>query len=110
MASGGSKAGRASDAAIAGLLQARCPACSGELTSTSFGPHARVWAGTVLRVPIRDLEPPIAFAYVDFEGGPRLLCHVAIPPGSSAEALPPGTTVVVAGSTAAGDPLVRRVR
>jgi hypothetical protein len=61
-------------------------------------------------VPIRDLEPPIAFAYVDFDGGPRLLCHVATDPGSSAEALPPGTAVVLDGSTAAGDPLVRRVR
>jgi uncharacterized OB-fold protein len=87
----------------------RCPACRGTLAPKAFGPHGRVWAGTVLRVPIADREPPIALAYVDFADGPRLLCHVATETGGNAEALPPGTVVVVAGTTAAGDPLIRCV-
>lgn len=88
----------------------RCPACQGVLAPQSFGPDARVWAGTVLRVPIHDRTPPIAFAWVDFEGGPRLLCHVSVEPGSEPEALLPGTSVVLAGVSPEGDPLVRRVR
>jgi uncharacterized OB-fold protein len=35
-----------------------------------------VWSATVLRVPLPGREPPIALAYVDLDGGPRVLGHI----------------------------------
>jgi uncharacterized protein len=53
---------------------ARCPSCGGPMTQGI--PHAstgRVWSSTVIRIPIGDRVPPIGYAYVDLDDGPRVL-------------------------------------
>lgn len=85
----------------------RCPECSQPMTPCTFGARGRVFASTVLRVPVPGREPPYGLAYVDMipdEGsGPRILAHS----DPTAGALPPGSIVELIGLTTEGDPLVR---
>lgn len=85
-----------------------CPVCRGPLSQQRYGPGGTVWAGTVIRVPVADREPPIAIAYVDLDEGPRVLFHVELPAPEAGPATP-GSRVEVAGVTERGDPLVRCV-
>lgn len=55
----------------------RCPECRSGLEDTSFGPGGVVWAATVVRIPVPGRTPPYTLAYVDLDGGPRVLAHVA---------------------------------
>lgn len=81
----------------------RCPECGGEPHEAVFGPSGTVWSSTVVRVPVPGRTPPYGLAYVDLDGGPRILAHVA---GSAAERVAPGTRVTVVGQTDDGDVLV----
>ena len=47
--------------------------------------------------------PPATLAYVNLDGGPRLLAHL---PNGSSEALPPGARVRLLGRNEHGDPMV----
>lgn len=80
-----------------------CPECGGQVRPASFGPDGTVWSSTVLRIRVSDRLPPAALAYVDLDGGPRLLAHL---PDGSSEALPPGARVRMIGRNEHGDPLV----
>lgn len=85
-----------------------CPVCRGPLSPQRYGPGGTVWAGTVIRVPVADRQPPMSIAYVDLDDGPRVLFHVE-PPEPEAGAAAPGTRVEIAGLTDRGDPQVRCV-
>ncbi len=76
----------------------RCPVCRGELAPAQFGPTGTVAASTVLRVRVPGRTPPYAIAYLDLDGGPRVLVHT---PGD--RALRPGTSARVVGATPLGD-------
>lgn len=80
-----------------------CPECGGQVRPASFGPDGTVWSSTVLRIRVSDRLPPAALAYVDLDGGPRLLAHL---PDGSSDALPPGARVRLVGRNEHGDPLV----
>lgn len=80
----------------------RCPACRGALEPTDLGPGGTVWSSTVIRFRLPHREPPYVLAYVDLDGGGRVLAHV-----SAADApVVVGTRVRVAGTTVEGDPMV----
>jgi uncharacterized OB-fold protein len=76
----------------------RCPRCAGTVATAEFGPGGVVWASTVVRVAVPGREPPYGLAYVDLEGGPRILAHT---PGDAA--LPVGSPVRLTGKNAHGD-------
>lgn len=78
-----------------------CPRCRGELTPRRFGPRGVVWSSTVFRVPLPDRKPPWVLAYVDLDGGPRILAHVDGP----ARRVPIGSIVELRGRSPHGDPL-----
>jgi uncharacterized OB-fold protein len=59
-----------------------------------------VWSATVLRVPLPGREPPIALAYVDLDGGPRILGHIRT---HSEHRLTAGTKVHGVGLSSDGD-------
>ena len=82
--------------------RARCPDCRGELVEAPFGPGGHVWSATVVRIPVPGRQPPYAVAYVDLDGGPRVLAHVA----EVTEAPVPGTAVRLTGSNELGDVMV----
>jgi uncharacterized OB-fold protein len=79
----------------------RCPVCGGRLLPARFGPEGTVWASTVVRVPVAGRRPPYGLAYVDVDGGPRVLVHVDGPAGGP---VPVGARVALAGPGPAGDP------
>jgi hypothetical protein len=72
----------------------------------TFGPRGTVFSATVIRISVSDRVPPYGLAYVDLDGGPRILAHVT----STDSALDSGELVVVAGATPDGDPLVRSLQ
>lgn len=76
----------------------RCPECYCPLEEAVFGPGGRVWASTVVRVPVPGRVPPYGLAYVDVDDGPRVLAHTGgdVP-------LAVGSRVRLAGLTAEGD-------
>lgn len=80
-----------------------CPECGGEVRPASFGPEGTVWSSTVLRIRVGGRTPPATLAYVNLDGGPRLLAHL---PNGSSEALPPGARVRLLGRNEHGDPMV----
>jgi uncharacterized protein len=82
---------------VAGTVPA-CPRCGGETAATAAGPRGRVWAATVVRIPVPGRTPPYGLAYVDLDDGPRVLAHTA-----GDEALAVGSTVELAPQSAAGD-------
>ena len=55
----------------------RCPVCAAAVEVATFGPDGVVWSSTVVRVPTPERTPPYTLAYVDLDGGPRILAHVA---------------------------------
>jgi uncharacterized protein len=83
--------------AVAGTLAA-CPRCGGETVASEAGPGGRVWASTVVRIPVPGRTPPYGLAYVDLDDGPRVLAHF---PGDAALAV--GSTVVLAPQSDDGD-------
>jgi uncharacterized OB-fold protein len=86
----------------------RCPVCHGSLTPARFGPGGVVWSGTVLRTPVADRTPPIGLAYVDFDEGPRVLCHFGDDlAGAEPEVPTVGARVELMGLTDLNDPKVR---
>ena len=78
----------------------RCPVCGGHTSPATFARTGTVFSGTVLRIPVGDRQPPISLAYVDLDGGPRVLGHGEDPE----RALRPSERVTLVGTTAAGDP------
>ena len=80
----------------------RCAQCGTPLVAAEFGPAGTVWSSTVVRVPVPGRMPPYAVGYIDFDDGPRVLCHL-----DAIEERPPvGTRVAICGSTTDGDVLV----
>jgi len=75
------------------------------MATTAFGPRGTVFSSTVLRIPVPDRTPPLTLAYVDVDGGPRILAHVDGPD----EALAPNSRVALSGWTGMGDPVVRKL-
>ena len=84
----------------AGELPA-CPLCGADVSPAHSGPRGKVWASTVVRIPVPGREPPYGLAYVDLEDGPRILAHT---PGDAA--LPVGSNVELGPLSEAGDPTV----
>lgn len=82
----------------------RCPECGGTSVPARFGPGGTVFSATVLRVGVPGRTPPYGLAYVDVDGGPRILAHVD---GDHERALPPSSRAVLCGWSEAGDPMVR---
>lgn len=77
-----------------------CPICRGKLADAVWGPTGRVWSSTVLRVPLPGRTPPMILAYVDLDGGPRVLGHVA---SKRVERLHAGVRVALVGASPEGD-------
>ncbi len=85
----------------------RCPVCGhGSMAPTTFGPGGTVFSSTVLRIPVPGRTPPFTLAYVDMDGGPRILTHVE----GADEALAPGRRVKLSGWNHHGDPTVQELR
>jgi uncharacterized OB-fold protein len=82
---------------VAGEVPA-CPLCGGVMRPAAAGPRGRVWAATVVRIPVPGRAPPYGLAYVDLENGPRVLAHT---PGEQPLAV--GLEVELAAPGAAGD-------
>lgn len=68
----------------------RCPACGGPSETSFFPASGTVWASTLLHIGVGDRTPPFAFAYVDLDGGPRVLAPLDAP-----AVLDPGTRVAL---------------
>ena len=82
------------------LRVARCTRCrAAALEPASFGPDGTVWSTTTLHVAAGGRSAPYTLAYVDLDGGPRVLAHVDAP-------VEIGARVQLAGVTAHGDPRV----
>lgn len=79
----------------------RCVACGGDHVADRFGPTGTVWSATVVRVPAGDRQPPYGLAYVDLDGGPRILTHT----GGDGR-LSVGAVVALVAPTDDGDPRV----
>ena len=79
-----------------------CPSCGGSLRVAHFGPAGTVWAVTGVHVDVQDRPVPYRLAYVDLDGGPRILAHVA----DDAPLTAVGDRVTLTATTAAGDPRV----
>ncbi len=75
-----------------------CPRCGAPTTAGAAGPRGRVWASTVVRIPVPGRTPPYGLAYVDLDGGPRVLAHSA-----GKEPLAVGSVVELAPQSGAGD-------
>ena len=54
----------------------RCPRCGGENEEARFGAEGAIWSTTTIHVPSGGREAPYTLAYVDLDGGPRVLAHV----------------------------------
>ncbi len=102
------------------VVPPRCPVCGGAtMEIATFGPGATVFTATILRIPVPGREPPYGLAYVDLDGGPRILVHVidsetgetgglrSAGDGRPARPLVPGSRVRLVGWTEHGDPAVR---
>lgn len=66
----------------------RCPWCGARSEDTSFPARGSVWSSTVVHIDVGARKPPYALAYVDLDGGPRVLTLLSRPEG-----LPHGTRV-----------------
>lgn len=85
---------------VAGEVPA-CPRCGGETAPSAAGPGGRVWAATVVRIPVPGRTPPYGLAYVDLDDGPRVLAHTR-----GEAALPVGAVVKLAPQSEDGDLVV----
>ena len=82
------------------LRVARCTRCrAAALEPATFGPNGTVWSTTTLHVASGGRSAPYTLAYVDLDGGPRVLGHVDAP-------VEVGARVKLAGTSAQGDPRV----
>ena len=55
----------------------RCSRCRGPVQPARFGPEGTIWATTVVHIAAEPGgEAPYALAYVDLDGGPRVLLHL----------------------------------
>ena len=70
-----------------------CPVCHAPVEPAGFAPTGRVWSSTVVGIPVTTRRPPFGLAYVDLDGGPRVLVHLAEP-----AVLPAGTRVRIIGT------------
>ena len=71
-----------------------CPACQvRSQEEAAFGPGGTVWSSTLVHIPVGRWKPPYAVAYVDLDGGPRVLTHLR-----EAAVLRAGTRVRIVGS------------
>jgi uncharacterized OB-fold protein len=53
---------------------ARCPSCGGPMIQgVRHASTGRVWSSTVIRIPVGQRVPPIGYAYIDLDDGPRVL-------------------------------------
>ncbi len=82
-----------------------CPVCRARVSRDNFGPGGTVFAATVLRIALPERPPPYGLAYVDLDGGPRILAH-GYADRDTCRPLAPGDRVRLTGQTALGDPLV----
>lgn len=57
----------------------RCPGCGGATTTARFSARGTVWASTVVHIPVGDRQAPFGLAYVDIDGGPRVLALTGDP-------------------------------
>jgi uncharacterized OB-fold protein len=98
-------AGRAcrSCGAVAAFAWPRCPECGSEVEPAEFGPDGTVWSSTVVRIPVPGRTPPYALAYVDLDGGPRVLAHVT---GPTDAPVPIGRRVRLSSPSSDGDVVV----
>jgi uncharacterized OB-fold protein len=64
---------------VAAFAWPACPACGGPVEPARFGPEGTVWSATVVRIPVPGRTPPYGLAYVDLDGGPRVLAHTGGP-------------------------------
>ncbi|SNS35630.1 Zn-ribbon domain-containing OB-fold protein [Rhodococcoides kyotonense] len=69
-----------------------CPVCRGSLAPDTFSPSGRLWASTLVAIPVGNRTPPFALGYIDLDDGPRVLAHLAEP-----TSLPIDTRVTVTG-------------
>lgn len=83
----------------------RCPSCREQMTPARFGPEGVVWSSTVVHLDAVGHEAPYALAYLDLDGGPRVLVHVRRSPGASVVPAEVGTRLRLAGLTADGQPV-----
>ncbi|MDP9821903.1 Zn-ribbon domain-containing OB-fold protein [Nocardioides massiliensis] len=81
-----------------------CAVCRGPVAEARFGPDGVVWSATVVRIAVGDRTPPYALAYVDLDGGPRVLAHV-----DGQESAPPVGSRVRLVAPTAGDVTVEVV-
>lgn len=57
----------------AAFARPRCQVCRGPVEPAAFGPLGTVWSSTVVRVDLPGAPAPRGLAYVDVDGGPRVL-------------------------------------
>ena len=81
----------------------RCRRCLSEVAPARFGPDGSVWAAATVHLAVDHRTPPFTLAYVDLDGGPRVLTLI-----DGAGALPVGTRVTIVGDRD-GDIVVREV-
>ncbi|TAM73049.1 OB-fold domain-containing protein [Mycobacterium sp.] len=82
-----------------------CPVCRAQVSRAEFGPAGTVFAATILRIALPERPPPYGLAYVDLDGGPRILAH-GYADRDTCRPLAPGDRVRLTGRTALGDPFV----
>lgn len=77
------------------------------MAAADFGPEGTVWATTTIHVASGDRAAPYTLAYVDLDGGPRILAHVEDGPLLDLHVAERARLV---GLTTQGDPHVAVVR
>lgn len=69
------------------------------MAQAALGPEGEIWSATVIRVPVPNRTSPYVIAYVDLDGGTRVLAHLP----SAQEAPPVGSRVRLCASSDNGD-------
>jgi uncharacterized protein len=54
----------------------RCERCLGGTAPTRFGPGGIVWSSATVHLRVGHRPPPFTLAYVDLDGGPRVLARL----------------------------------
>lgn len=54
----------------------RCRRCLSAVEPARFGPDGVVWAAATVHLAVDHRRPPFTLAYVDLDGGPRVLALV----------------------------------
>ncbi|MFK8024894.1 MAG: Zn-ribbon domain-containing OB-fold protein [Ilumatobacter sp.] len=54
----------------------RCERCLSDTVESAFGPGGTVWSASTVHIRVGDRTPPFVLAYVDLDGGPRVLAHL----------------------------------